>query len=132
MVGIPRSRQFKEKLSQKIRNVQLNIKKHHKLGHIKSPAMTIGQMDVINKLKESDGRCPLCQCEILLDDFEPHCVYQWSIGRIHYQQQYSPENLVIMCMACNMNYCKKAEKTTCVHGCHMGIERRLQGNAETG
>lgn len=117
-----------QKLIQKIKN-KLNggkgIKSNDNKLRLNNTSLsnmnTITVNDVID-LIGNNKLCPDCNCELLFYDYQPFCLYQFSIDRIDNKLPHTISNCRITCYDCNAmknEYVfKRTPKKSCIKGCH--------------
>ena len=85
--------------------------------------------ECIQLIKETDSKCPECNCEMLFEEYKPWCLYQFSLDKIDNEKGHAIENLRIICYYCNAKggwkltkYDKDKEndrRESCSQKCHI-------------
>ena len=75
--------------------------------------------DALELVKASKGKCSLCSCQLVLEYFKPHCLYQWSLDRLDRNLPHSKDNVRVTCLTCNVAG-PRVRKSPCTNGCHPG------------
>lgn len=79
--------------------------------------------DIIEMIKNHNGLCDGCGCEMLFINYKPWCLYQFSIDQIKKHNKYighNKENIRLICYCCNAMG-DDSIKTPCVSGCHGNV-----------
>ena len=89
--------------------------------------------DIRDLIKEYDQKCVYCGDEVLISDYKPFCVYQYSLDRIDRTKGHMKDNLQLACYSCNahkgygyrmdkdrnIEFLKKIKHNwNCTNGCH--------------
>jgi len=84
---------------------------------------TIKLFDAIKLIDELDTDiCKRCKCKMLFYDYDPYCMYQFSLRRIDKKKIHTPDNLIIICWSCSSHDgCK-----ICSRCCHKKDEIMLK------
>lgn len=78
---------------------------------------TIRLRECIDMVKNlGSDRCPHCKC-VMLFEYEPFCVHQFSFDRIDDKKIHTKENLTVTCWNCNSSG-PNSVKNDCTNKCH--------------
>jgi hypothetical protein len=110
-------------LKLKIRNKLNDYKKRDKIKIYEYPDENIGLVtlntdDIIEMVKNHNGICEGCNCELIFENYAPFCIYQFSMDRIDNNKIHDKNNLRIVCYNCNA-LGDGAKKQKCSRNCHI-------------
>ena len=76
---------------------------------------------IVELLKKQNNKCYICQEEVLINNWNPYCCYQFSIDRIKNNEPHNKNNVLISCYYCNCRHHPKFNQHNkiCNRGCHM-------------
>ena len=66
------------------------------------PEKAVQAREILRLVDESDGRCSLCQCDLLFENYVPRCDCSYSIDRMDRDRPHSVDNLRLTCLRCNL------------------------------
>lgn len=107
------TQKIKENIQKKIYNCkQFDKKKFNRIGNIKYE-------NIINILKIQDNKCHKCNDKVLLYNYQPKCLYQFSIDRLNNNEPHDNSNIKISCYFCNCkdHYLFDIKTKDCDIGC---------------
>ena len=120
MVHIENITLLKKKIGYKLSDYRKRDKK-------KGLSFHLSLMDCIDLVKQSDGICPECKCEMLFEEYAPWCLYQFTFDAIDTLKGHVKDNLRIICYDCNASnngsqmgsFRRGFPKDPCIRGCHI-------------
>jgi hypothetical protein len=113
-------------ISRKIQKYKQSDKKKNR--KITNDYVTIE--DVINLLIKQDNKCYVCHDNVIIKEWYPECLYQFTLDRINTNLPHNKNNVLISCYYCNC-YSHLPDKVSdiccnkiCRRGCHT-IKRNI-------
>jgi len=109
--------EFREGIMQKIYSYRQFDKKRFKRHG------TVQYEDVLELIKRQEGKCYVCQDPVVISNWKPRCLYQFSLDRIDESKPHDSDNVLLSCYFCNCVHHARAdsENKVCINGCHTAV-----------
>ena len=83
---------------------------------------------ILELLEKQKNKCCVCNDEVLLENYNPRCYYQFSVDRVHNDQPHDIGNVLISCYYCNCIQIPRGPKQ-CQNKCH--FDKRILPSRES-
>jgi len=85
--------------------------------------------DVKKLLFKQENKCYVCGDNVIIEEWRPNCLYQFTLDRIDNKLPHNKNNVLICCYYCNCYSCKNDETDICLYklcpnSCHT-IKRNI-------
>lgn len=85
--------------------------------HCEGTTATTDQLMKMVLALNSD-QCESCGCQMLFEDYQAYCLYQYSFDKLRAEMSHSIDNIRIVCYHCNASCCDGSPKKNCYNLCH--------------
>ena len=98
--------------------------------HCEGTTATIDELMKMVLALESD-QCTSCGCQMLFENYQAHCLYQYSFDKLRTEMSHSIDNLRIICFHCNASCCDGSFKKSCNERCHITDEHSSSSSSSS-
>jgi hypothetical protein len=81
--------------------------------------------DILELYEKQKGHCYICDCEMIVNEWTPKCLYQISIDRLDNKKPHNRDNILLSCYHCNCCEHEMFQQDTeqysfklCLNKCH--------------